>query len=99
MSGIGALRKIQARFWTVFIFGNSVFPHSIVPTRTSTLQLFTCHVVDFLNARPYLGYETETLIMARDMRCSSLLREANHNTFRTIPQEHWSIGMSMARPR
>jgi len=29
---------------------------------------------------------------------SSLLKEANHHTFRTIPQEHWSIGMSMARP-
>jgi len=29
---------------------------------------------------------------------SPLLKEANHYTFRTIPQEHWSIGMSMARP-
>jgi len=27
-----------------------------------------------------------------------LLKEANHHTFRTIPQQHWSIGMSMARP-
>jgi len=35
----------------------------MVPTyrctnRTSTLQPLTCHVVDFLNARPYLGNET-----------------------------------------
>jgi len=29
---------------------------------------------------------------------SSLLKEANRHTFRTIPQEHWSLGMSMARP-
>ena len=35
----------------------------------------------------------------RDILCSSsLLKEANHHTFRTIPQEHWSIGMSMACP-
>jgi len=25
-------------------------------------------------------------------------KEQDHYTFRTIPQEHWSIGMSMARP-
>jgi len=29
---------------------------------------------------------------------SPLLKEANHYTFMTIPQEHWLIGMSMARP-
>jgi len=29
----------------------------IVPTRTNTLQPFTYRVVDFLNSRPYLGYE------------------------------------------
>ena len=27
---------------------------------------------------------------------SSLLKEANHHTFRTTPQERWSVGMSMA---
>jgi len=25
-------------------------------------------------------------------------KEEDHYTLRTIPQEHWSIGMSMARP-
>jgi len=29
---------------------------------------------------------------------SPLLKEENYYTFRTIPREHWSIGMSMARP-
>jgi len=29
---------------------------------------------------------------------SPLLKEANHYTFRTIPREHWSKRMSMARP-
>jgi len=34
-----------------------------------------------------------------DMCGSPLLKEENHHyTFRTIPREHWSIGMSMARP-
>jgi len=33
-----------------------------------------------------------------DVCGSPLLKEANHYTSRTIPQEHWSIGMSMARP-
>jgi len=27
---------------------------------------------------------------------SSLLKEANHYTFRTSPREHWTVGMSMA---
>jgi len=65
MSGFGALRKIHAGF---FVFGNSMFQHIIVPMKTSTLQPLTCHVVDFLNARLHLGYDTETLI--RDMVCS-----------------------------
>jgi len=56
------LRKIQPGFWTAFIFSNILFQHIVVPTRTSrpTLQPLTCNVVDFLNARPYLGSETET---------------------------------------
>jgi len=29
---------------------------------------------------------------------SSLLKEANRHTFRTTPQKHWSIGMSVACP-
>jgi len=29
---------------------------------------------------------------------SPLLKEENHYTFRSIPREHWWIGMSMARP-
>jgi len=29
---------------------------------------------------------------------SPLLKEEDHYTFRTILQEHWSIGMSMACP-
>jgi len=29
---------------------------------------------------------------------SPLLKEENHYTFRTIPQEHWLVEVSMARP-
>jgi len=37
----------------------------------------TCHAVDFMNARPYLGYETKTMI--RDMVCSESDEESLRN--------------------
>jgi len=37
----------------------------------------TCNVVDFFNAKPYLGCETETLI--RDMVCSESDEESTRN--------------------
>jgi len=37
----------------------------------------TWHVVDFLNVRPYLGFETDTLI--RDMVCSQSEEESTRN--------------------
>jgi len=48
-----------------------------VPTRTSILQPLTGHVVDFSNARPYFGCETETLI--RNMVCSESDDESARN--------------------
>jgi len=46
---------------------------------------------------------TQNIFLKHDCRMgmlcgSSLLKEANHHTFRTNLQEHWSIGMSMPRP-
>ena len=48
-----------------------------VPTSTSILQPLTCHVIDFSHARPYLGYETETLI--RVVVCSEWDEESVRN--------------------
>jgi len=41
-----------------FILTNILFQHIAVPTNTNVLQPITYRVVDFLNARPHLGYET-----------------------------------------
>jgi len=41
------------------------------------LQLLTSHVVEFFNARPYLGYETESLIKV--MICSESDEESVRN--------------------
>jgi len=65
MSGFGVLRKIQAGF---LCFWKQSVPTYRCTNKKSTLQSLTCHVVDLLNARPYLGYDTETLI--RDIVCS-----------------------------
>jgi len=58
------------------VLNNSLFQH-IVVTRTSPLQPLTCHVVDFLNARPYLGCESKRLI--RNMACSESDEESVRN--------------------
>jgi len=46
------------------------------------------------------GQSLKVILQIREM-CKvwqSSSKEEDHYTFRTIPQEHWSIGMSMARP-
>jgi len=55
----------------------SLFQHIVVPTRISTLQPLTCHIIYFLNARPYVGYEIENLI--RDIICSESDEESVRN--------------------
>ena len=55
----------------------SLFQYIVVPTRISTLQPLTCHTIYFLNARLYLGYQTEILI--RDMVCSESDEESVRN--------------------
>jgi len=40
------------------LFLASLFQHIVVPTRITTLQPLTCHVIYFLNAKPYLGSGT-----------------------------------------
>ena len=64
-------------FGQLLIFSNSLFQHIVVPTRASTLQPLTCRAVGFLNARPFLSYETETLI--RDMVFSESDEESMTN--------------------
>jgi len=59
------------------LFLASLFQHIVVPTRITTLQPLTCHIIYFLNARPYLGYETEILI--REMVCSESEEESMRN--------------------
>jgi len=59
------------------LFLASLFQHIVVPTRIITLQPLTCHIIYFLNARPYLGYETENLI--RDIICSESDEESVRN--------------------
>jgi len=41
---------------------------------------------------------TEISHYAHSIIGSPLLKEENHYTFRTIPQEHWLVEVSMARP-
>ena len=41
------------------------------------IQPLKCHGVDFLNARPYFGYEIKTMI--RDMFCSESDEESVRN--------------------
>jgi len=59
------------------IFSNNLLQHIVVSTGAGALQLFTCHVVNFFNATPNLGYETETLM--RDMACFESDEESIRN--------------------
>jgi len=47
-----------SKFLDSLLFLASLFQHIVVPTRINTLQPLTCHVIYFLNARPYLGSVT-----------------------------------------
>jgi len=67
----------------------SIVPHfSLTPV--SSLHVSACPICpscpSLLPLTPLSSY------------ASSFLKEVNHCTFRTFPQEHWSIGMSMACP-
>jgi len=61
-------KENRSKLLDCLLFLASLFQHIVVPKRISTLEALTCHIIDFLNARPYLGYETK--ILMRDMICS-----------------------------
>jgi len=66
-----------SKLLATLLFLASLFLYIVVPTRISTLQPLTCHIIYFLNARPYLGYETEILL--GDMVCSESDEESMRN--------------------
>jgi len=69
--------KSKEAFGHSVVFNNSLFQHIVGTTCTSMIQPLKCHGVDFLNARPYFGYETKTMI--RDMFCSESDEESVRN--------------------
>jgi len=63
------LKENLSKLLDRLVFSNSLSQHIIVAyQQVGYLQPLTCHVVNYFNARPYIGNETETCI--RVMVCA-----------------------------
>ena len=74
------LKENLSKLLDRLVFSNSLSQHNIVAyqqEQVGYLQPLTCYVVDYFNARPYTGNETETCI--RVMVCTESDEESVRN--------------------